>query len=131
MELLIKIIPALVLGSMLFFSIAIAPKIFTVLSNEEAGKFVRSIFPTYYKYNGLQYLILTILMLYTEKSGNILYISILILFLFIFSNYLLIPFINKYRDVNNQIRFKILHLMSVIINFLIIIFSIILLLLIR
>ena len=131
MELLIKIIPALVLGSMLFFSIAIAPKIFTVLSNEEAGKFVRSIFPTYYKYNGLQYLILTILMLYTEKSGNILYISILILILFIFSNYLLMPLINKSRDVNNQRRFKILHLMSVIINFLIIIFSIILLLLIH
>ena len=131
MELLIKIIPALVLGSMLFFSIAIAPKIFTVLSNEEAGKFVRSIFPTYYKYNGLQYLILTILMLYTEKSGNILYISILILFLFIFSNYLLMPLINKSRDVNNQRRFKILHMMSVIINFLIIIFSILLLILIH
>ena len=131
MELLIKIIPALVLGSMLFFSIAIAPKIFTVLSNEEAGKFVRSIFPTYYKYNGLQYLILTILMLYTEKSGNILYISILILSLFVFSNYLLMPLINKSRDVNNQRRFKILHMMSVIINFLIIIFSILLLILIH
>ena len=129
MELLIKIIPALVLGSMLFFSIAIAPKIFTVLSNEEAGKFVRSIFPTYYKYNGFQYLILTILMLYTEKSGNILYISIFILFLFISSNYFLMPLINKSRDVNNQKRFKILHLMSVIINFLIIIFSVLLLLL--
>ena len=131
MELLIKIIPALVLGSMLFFSIAIAPKIFTVLSNEEAGKFVRSIFPTYYKYNGFQYLILTILMLYTEKSGNILYISIFILFLFISSNYFLMPLINKSRDVNNQKRFKILHLMSVVINFLIIIFSVLLLLLIH
>jgi hypothetical protein len=131
MELLIKIIPALVLGSMLFFSIAIAPKIFTVLSNEEAGKFVRSIFPTYYKYNGFQYLILTILMLYTEKSGNILYISIFIFFLFIFSNYFLMPLINKSRDVNNQKRFKVLHLMSVIINFLIIVFSVLLLLLIH
>ena len=129
MELLIKIIPALVLGSMLFFSIAIAPKIFTVLSNEEAGKFVRSIFPTYYKYNGFHYLILTILMLYTEKSGNILYISIFILFLFISSNYFLMPLINKSRDVNNQKRFKVLHLMSVIINFLIIVFSVLLLLL--
>ena len=60
MELLIKIIPALVLGSMLFFSIAIAPKIFTVLPSEEAGKFVRSIFPVYYMFNGLQYLVLTL-----------------------------------------------------------------------
>ena len=55
MELIIKVIPPLVLGSMLFFSIAIAPKIFTVLPNEEAGKFVRSVFPTYYMYNGIQY----------------------------------------------------------------------------
>ena len=109
MELLIKIIPALVLGSMLFFSIAIAPKIFTVLPSEEAGKFVRSIFPVYYMFNGLQYLVLTTLILYTGKSGNILYISSLILFLFIVSNYFLMPQINKSRDVDNQKKFKILY----------------------
>ncbi len=131
MELLIKIIPALVLGSMLFFSIAIAPKIFTVLPSEEAGKFVRSIFPVYYMFNGFQYLVLTILMLYTGKSGNILYISSLILFLFIISNYFLMPQINKSRDVDNQKKFKILHFLSVVINFLIIVFSILLILLIR
>ena len=131
MELLIKIIPALVLGSMLFFSIAIAPKIFTVLPSEEAGKFVRSIFPVYYMFNGLQYLVLTILMLYTGKSGNILYTSFLILFLFIVSNYFLMPQINKSRDVDNQKKFKLLHFLSVVINFLIIVFSILLLLLIH
>ena len=131
MELLIKIIPALVLGSMLFFSIAIAPKIFTVLPSEEAGKFVRSIFPVYYMFNGLQYLVLTILMLYTGKSGNILYISFLILFLFIVSNYFLMPQINKSRDVDNQKKFKLLHFLFVVINFLIIVFSILLLLLIH
>ena len=83
MELIIKVIPPLVLGSMLFFSIAIAPKIFTVLPNEEAGKFVRSVFPAYYMYNGIQYLILTILMIYLGKTGNVLYLSVLILLLFI------------------------------------------------
>ena len=130
MELLIKIIPTLVLGSMLFFSIAIAPKIFTVLPNEEAGKFVRSVFPTYYMYNGIQYLILTILMIYLGKTGDILYLSILILILFILSNYVLMPQINKSRDVNNQKKFKILHLLSVVFNFVIIISSIILIILI-
>ena len=129
MELLIKIIPILVLGSMLFFSIAIAPKIFTVLPSEEAGKFVRSIFPTYYMFNGIQYLILTILMIYLEKTGNILYLSISILILFMLSNYVLMPQINKSRDINNQKRFKFLHLLSVIFNFVIIISSIILILL--
>lgn len=128
MELIIKVIPPLVLGSMLFFSIAIAPKIFTVLPNEEAGKFVRSVFPTYYMYNGIQYLILTILMVYLGKTGNILYLSVLILLLFILSNYVLMPQINKSRDINNQKRFKFLHLLSVVFNFVIIISSIILIL---
>ena len=131
MELLIKIIPTLVLGSMLFFSIAIAPKIFTVLPSEEAGKFVRSIFPTYYMFNGIQYLILTILMIYLEKTGNILYLSISILILFMLSNYVLMPQINKSRDVNNQKRFKFLHLLSVVFNFVIIVSSIILIILIN
>ena len=131
MDLLIQIIPPLVLGSMLFFSIAIAPKIFTVLPSEEAGKFVRSIFPTYYMYNGLQYLVLTTLAFYTDQTDNILYLSCLILFFFIFSNYILMPQINKSRDINNQKKFKLLHLFSVVINFLIIISSIILILLIN
>ena len=131
MELLIKIIPSLVLGSMLFFSIAIAPKIFTVLPSEEAGKFVRSIFPTYYMYNGLQYLLLTILLFYTGQNGNILYLSSLILFFFILSNYILMPQINKSRDIDNQKKFKLLHFLSVVINFLIIISSIVLILLIN
>jgi hypothetical protein len=131
MDLLIQIIPPLVLGSMLFFSIAIAPKIFTVLPSEEAGKFVRSIFPTYYMYNGLQYLVLTTLAFYTDQTDNILYLSCLILFFFIFSNYILMPQINKSRDINNQKKFKLLHFLSVVINFLIIISSIILILLIN
>ena len=131
MDLLIQLIPPLVLGSMLFFSIAIAPKIFTVLPSEEAGKFVRSIFPTYYMYNGFQYLVLTILMFYKGQTGNILYLSCLILLFFIFSNYILMPQINKSRDINNQKKFKLLHFFSVVINFLIIISSIILILLIN
>jgi len=131
MDFLIQIIPPLVLGSMLFFSIAIAPKIFTVLPSEEAGKFVRSIFPTYYMYNGLQYLVLTTLAFYTDQTDNILYLSCLILFFFIFSNYILMPQINKSRDINNQKKFKLLHFLSVVINFLIIISSIILILLIN
>jgi len=129
MDLLIQIIPPLVLGSMLFFSIAIAPKIFTVLPSEEAGKFVRSIFPAYYMYNGLQYLILTALMIFKGQTGNVFSLSCLILFFFIFSNYILMPQINKSRDVKNQKKFKFLHFFSVIINFLIIISSIILILL--
>ena len=42
---------AMVLGIMLFFSFILAPMIFKVLSPENAGIFVRAIFPYYYLVN--------------------------------------------------------------------------------
>ena len=45
------ILPSVVLGIMLFFSFAIAPVIFKVLKENDARKFVRTIFPYYYLIN--------------------------------------------------------------------------------
>ena len=39
------ILPSVVLGIMLFFSFAVAPVIFKVLEENDARKFVRTIFP--------------------------------------------------------------------------------------
>ena len=43
----------------------------------------------------------------------------------------LMPQINKSRDIDNQKKFKLLHFLSVVINFLIIVSSVILILLIN
>ena len=51
METLIQNILALVLGRMIFFSFVLAPMIFKILDAENAGKFVRKIFPYYYFVN--------------------------------------------------------------------------------
>ena len=39
---------ALMLGAMLFFSFLIAPLLFRVLEEQQAGRFVRALFPWYY-----------------------------------------------------------------------------------
>ena len=51
METLIQNILAMVLGMMIFFSFVLAPMIFKILDAENAGKFVRKIFPYYYFVN--------------------------------------------------------------------------------
>ena len=50
---------AMILGIMLFFSLVIAPVVFTTLDEKNARKFIRRIFPFYYNVNlGLSLIIL-------------------------------------------------------------------------
>ena len=111
-------LPAIILGIMLFFSFVIAPVIFTTLDEDNARKFIRRIFPFYYNVNLLLSFILLISFLLLSKLGIDLYLVLIISLLFAISNYFLMPLINKYRDQNEQKKFKYLHFLSVVINFL-------------
>ena len=102
---------------MLFFSFVIAPVVFTTLDEENARKFIRRIFPYYYNVNlGISLLVLLIL-LFTSNFGIKFYLILVVAILFAISNYLLMPMINKFRDENQDKKFKYSHFISVIINF--------------
>ena len=110
-------LPPITLGIMLFFSFVVAPVVFTTLDEENARKFIRRIFPYYYKVNlGISLLILLIL-LFTSNFGIKFYLILVVAILFAISNYLLMPMINKFRDENQDKKFKYLHAISVIFNF--------------
>ncbi len=118
---------AMILGIMLFFSFVIAPVVFTTLDEENARKFIRRIFPFYYNVNlGISLIVLVIFLL-LSKFGIDFYLILAITLLFATSNYLLMPLINKYRDEKKDKKFKYSHLMSVVINFIQMIFLVILL----
>ena len=110
---------SMILGIMLFFSFVIAPVVFTTLDEENARKFIRKIFPFYYKVNLGISLIALIIFLYLGKLGIDFYLILAIIALFATSNYLLMPLINKYRDEKEDKKFKYSHFLSVLINFLI------------
>ena len=63
-ENLIQNLIAISLGTMLFFSFVIAPVIFKVLDANNAGKFVRKIFPYYYLINFIVLSIAVLLFFY-------------------------------------------------------------------
>tara|TARA_Y100000741_G_scaffold189926_1_gene144593 strand:+ start:206 stop:595 length:390 start_codon:yes stop_codon:yes gene_type:complete len=118
---------AMILGIMLFFSFVIAPVVFTTLDEENARKFIRRIFPFYYNVNlGISLIVLVIFLL-LSKFGIDFYLILAITLLFATSNYLLMPLINKYRDEKQDKKFKYSHFMSVVINFIQMIFLVILL----
>ena len=118
---------SMVLGIMLFFSFVVAPVTFTVLDEESSRKFIRKIFPYYYTVNlTVSFLILIFFVIQKTFSLNF-YLILTVVILFALSNYILMPLINKYKDENQDKRFKYSHLISVIINFIQMIFLVIIL----
>ena len=118
---------AMILGIMLFFSFVIAPVIFTTLDEDNARKFIRRIFPFYYNVNLGLSLIVLLTFLFLSKLGIDFYLILAITLLFATSNYLLMPLINKYRDEIQDKKFKYCHFLSVVINFIQMMFLVVLL----
>ena len=117
MENLIQKIFAISLGMMIFFSFVLAPMIFKILDAENAGKFVRKIFPYYYFVNLIFLSIAVILFIIISSLGLSFYITLSLAISFIFAQFILMPIINKFKDNNEEKKFKYAHGTSVFINF--------------
>ena len=108
---------AAILGIMVFFSFVVAPITFTSLNEENARKFIRKIFPFYYKVNFGLCTLVTLTYLFQKIFNINFYLILFVTILFFVSNYILMPLINKYRDNNQNKKFKYSHFISVVINF--------------
>ena len=117
----------IIFGIMLFFSFIVAPVTFSSLNEENARIFIRKIFPYYYTVNLIISLIVLLCLIYLGIYNIKFYLILLISILFAFSNFILMPLINKFRDSKEDKKFKYSHLLSVIINFVQMIFLIIIL----
>ena len=124
---LVFFLTSIVFGIMIFFSFVVAPITFKSLNEENARQFIRKIFPYYYNVNLLLCFIICIFFVVSKNFQIEFYLILTITILFGVSNYLLMPLINKFRDNNDDKKFKYLHFLSVIINFVQIIFLIIIL----
>ena len=126
-EQLIIYLSCIILGIMLFFSFIVAPVTFSSLNEENARIFIRKIFPYYYTVNLIISLIVLLCLIYLGIYNLKYYLILIITILFAFSNFILMPLINKYRDNKEDKKFKYSHFLSVIINFVQMIFLIIIL----
>ena len=120
------LIAAAILSFMIFFPIVVATSVFNVLDEKQSSKFLRIFFPKYYLFGFVLSLIGLILSIYYENKPSILIFSLIMLG-FIFSRQVLMPIINKAKDLNNENKFNKLHKLSVFINLLQIIGCILLL----
>ena len=111
------LIPFLV-GSLIFFSIVVAPNVFVSLDQKSARKFIRSIFPKLYLYAFFISMTITVLTIYHGIIYSVIFFIVSSGFLF--SKIFLVKWINDISDVKQKTgkqikKFKILHSLSVLI----------------
>ncbi|WP_440912531.1 DUF4149 domain-containing protein [Candidatus Pelagibacter sp.] len=112
---------------MLFFSFTIAPIIFKSLDEKNARNFIRSIFPYYYFINLILSILVIIFFVSMNFYGLNFYLILSVAILFAFSQFILMPMINKYRDNNETKKFNYTHGVSVVINIIQMVFLVIIL----
>ena len=118
---------SIILGIMLFFSFVVAPVTFTALNEDNARKFIRKIFPYYYTVNLTISIFVLITYIILKIFSLDFYLILSVAALFAVSNFILMPLINKYRDEKQDNKFKYSHFISVVINFIQMIFLVIIL----
>jgi hypothetical protein len=101
------------IGIMVFFTIAVAPTVFKVLPQEWASKYVRNFFPKYYAFLGALSGIAAFFATDTLSMG----LLALCAALFFLSLWVLTPAINRASDQQKKNQFRILHGLSVVMNF--------------
>ncbi len=118
---------SLILGIMIFFSFIVAPLTFKILDEQNSRRFIRGIFPYYYILNFSFSLVVLFLFTFIKDYSVNFFLMGGICFLFLISNFALMPLINKFRDNKEDKKFKVSHFISVIINFIQIFFLVIIL----
>ena len=124
---LVLYLTSIILGMMIFFSFVVAPVTFKLLDEENSRKFVRGIFPYYYLINLVVSFIACAMFVYLGDMSINFYLMISVCILFAISNFILVPSINKLKDAGKEKSFKIYHFVSVLINFVQMIFLILIL----
>lgn len=115
------ILSTILLGTMLFFAVIVAPSIHKSLEKEEALTFSRYLFPRYF----LCGIVLSVLgIVFSVLDGSYTFILLIVILLgFVYSRQILLPKISKAKDQwatsespQDKARYKSLHRRSVIIN---------------
>ena len=106
------------LGAMVFFSAAIAPTVFQALPAEQAGAFLRAVFPRYFLINGIAAVVAGLL----AMDGLTTSVLIVSGFVMLVIRFAVIPIINEARDQMlagveaAKTRFDTWHRTTVILN---------------
>ena len=104
------------IGIMLFFTVAVAPTVFTVLPPQWSAAYVRKFFPKYFLFLGITTTVAVVLGVGAEMNVIRQSVMVACAVIFFFNFVWLTPRINQARDNKQSKTFKTLHWISVGLN---------------
>ncbi len=108
------LLSGLISGVILFQTAIIAPSVFKVLSSNNAGPFLRTVFPKLFMFVAVLSMVGLILSLISSNTlGLIIFFGSLLSMLIC---YFIVPVTNRARDEGNDNAFKRLHNVSVVLT---------------
>ena len=118
---MVLVLISILVGVIVFFSSVIAPTVFSAVDEKNAGLFLRAFFPKYYIFGIIISSLAILSAILIEPALGPLELSLILAILAMFiASRLMIPAINRARDMGESAKkkFNQLHLLSVILNFL-------------
>ena len=115
------LISGLICGIIFFQTAIIAPSIFKIFSPEDAGPFLRSIFPKLFMLVAALSLIALMLSFISDIKLSQYVFSFSLIFMLIC--YFIVPMTNQARDDGNDQKFNRLHTISVVLTMLVLVLN--------
>jgi hypothetical protein len=110
------VLTAAAFGGMLFFMTCFAPTVFRTLERAEAARLMRAIFPLYYVTLAIVLAVAGLSLLPAKSYGSELTLLATVVVLFLLLRFLLLPRIDRARDLEDRTTFGRLHRLSVVVN---------------
>ena len=114
MENLTVLLSGLVIGIIVFHTAIIAPTVFRTLAIDDAGSFLRTVFPKFFiLISSVSLINVVFAVVYGQMSIAMVAGTCTVLMVIAYS---LIPMTNRSRDEGKEQRFKLLHTVSVLLT---------------
>ena len=114
----------LIVGVIIFQSLIIAPTVFRVLDLEDAGAFLRKVFPRFFTLIMACSLLMLVLVVLSDSSDKSRFMLPVANLVFSGISYLMIPATNRAKDDGEEKKFKALHSLTVALTLLMLILNI-------
>ena len=117
-------VAGIICGIVLFQSSIIAPTVFRVLDLEDAGAFLRKVFPRFFTLIMACSLLMLVLVVLSDSSDKSRFMLPVANLVFSGISYLVIPATNRAKDDGEEKKFKALHSLTVALTLLMLILNI-------
>ena len=117
-------VAGIISGVILFQSSIIAPTVFRVLDLEDAGAFLRKVFPRFFTLIMACSLLMLVLVVLSDSSDKSRFMLPVANLVFSGISYLMIPATNRAKDDGEDKKFKALHSLTVTLTLLMLILNI-------